>query len=163
MKKVILLFCFLAVFTGCNPFSPKINEKINNQEGKIDEIRNNQNGVMTDIMKLQQKAEVNARDIENMQQGIVNKNEENTGIQILNGDGALLLVFVITCVSLFFIFHYRGKAVTSEKMANLLVQQVAERKDDELENNIFLASLHAGVQENLYNMMLKAKRDQGNG
>ena len=165
MKKLMLLLCLVVVFTGCKPFSPGIKEDINNQNGKIDELRNNQNGVMTDILKLQQKADVNARDIENMQQGLINKNDshENTGIQILSGDGALLLVFVITCVSLYFIFHYRGRAITNEKVASILATQVAGRNDVELENDIFLASLNAGVQENLYTMMVKAKQDQGSG
>lgn len=152
------------MIAGCNvsPFSPKLNQKINNQDGQIEDIKNNQNGIMLEIGKLRQQNDINARDIENAQQGLVNlRGSNNSGIQILSGDGGLLVVCFFGTLSILLILHYRNRATKSEKSAEILAQQIALHDDSNLDDKVFLSALNSPVESDIYHLMVKSQAITG--
>lgn len=158
--KWIFLSLIALTLTGCaeiSPFSPKMEQKIDNQDGKIDEIKSNQNGMMLEIMKLRQQNEINARDIGNFQQGLLNVNKSNSGTQILQGDGPLVLIFGISVVAMMLIYHYRSRAVKSEKTSEILAQQISMHNDEDLNDEVYLAALNTEVEGEVYHLLTKNK------
>lgn len=165
MKTYLLSISLLfAIITGCNvsPFSPKLNQKINNQDGQIEDIKNNQNGIMFEIGKIRQQNEINARDIENAQQGLINlRGSNNSGVQILSGDGGLLIVCFFSTLAIVIIFHYRQRATKSEKSAEILAQQIALYDDSDLDDKVFLSALNSPVESDIYHLMVKSQAITG--
>lgn len=164
MKNAILVLCFLVSLTGCNlsPLSPRMDQKLENQNGQIEDIKNNQNGLMLEIGKLRQESEINARDIENAQQGILNlKGSNYSGLTVLSGDGGLLLVFSLAVISILLIYHYRTRAVKSEKSAEILAQQIALYDDVSLDDNVFMSALNTNVEREVYHLMVKSQAAAG--
>lgn len=162
MKWAIL--AILLFFTGCadiSPLSPKLDQKIDNQDGKIEDIRNNQNGLMLELGKLRNQTDVNARDIGNMQQGLINQSNQNSGVQILQGEGPLILVFALGTIGMLLIYHYRTKAVKNEKVVELLSDQIALYDDVNLDNNIFAAAMDKNIEEAVYHSMVKSQDKTG--
>jgi hypothetical protein len=112
-------------------------------------------------MKLQNKQEIMARDIGNLQTGLINSSNQNSGVQILQGDGGLIFVFALGTIALLLIYHYRSKYRESDKAANLLAQQVTHYNDIELENEVFLAALNSDVEEKVYHLMVNHQMNRG--
>lgn len=165
LKKVRWVFVasMLCLFSGCmdiSPFSPEMDQRIDNQNGRIDDIRNNQSGVMAEIGKLQNKLDVQARDIGNLQSGLINQSNQNSGVQILQGDGGLVVVFSLATIAMLLIFHYRSKYKKSDQAASLLAQQVAIFDSIDLENEIFLAAMHTPVEEEIYHLIVNHQKQR---
>lgn len=167
MKRAILAIvaaiCFV-VLPGCGNLSPrldpKLDQKIDNQNGKIDEIKNNQNGVMAEIGTLKNQAEIQNSQLEKIQQGMFNlqNNNDNHGVQILSGSGGLLIALVGILASVVIILHYRKTAQMHEKTANILAQRIADLNDPGLEDAVFTAAMYTDVEENVLNLMKKVKK-----
>ena len=158
----ILIGALLLLTTGCmdiSPLSPDLNNRIDNQNGQIEDIRNNQNGIMLDLLKLRNEQQQYARDVENQVQGMFN--ESNSGIQILQGDGALILVFAVAVMAMFLVYHYKTRADKSHKAAEIMAQQIAVFNDDQLDNEVFLSAMNTEVEEDIYHMMVKAQSYTG--
>jgi len=155
----LLLVFLLTTSIGCakiSPFSPKMQQRLNNTDGKIEDIRNNQNGVMLELGKIRQQQEINARDIENTQQGMINlRGMNNSGIQILSGDGGLVVFSVIIIAAMILVYYYRSKANKSEKTAGILAQQIALQEDQSLDDRVFLSALNTNVESDVYHLMVK--------
>lgn len=164
MRKFTIIAMLALLLTGCgrfSPLSPQIEEDIQNQ-GQIDEIKNNQNGLMAEILSLKQQNLATAEDLENFQQGLINlkgNSNNNTGTQILQGDGPLVAIFGVAVI--FLILHYRTKAIKSEKTAEIFAQQMALYNDTDLEGKVFLAAAHTDVESDVYNIMVKAQSHAG--
>jgi len=159
--KGILLALTLLLFTGCNvsPLSPDLDNKIDNQDGKIEEIKNNQNGIMLDLLKIRNEQNMHARDVDNQIQGWFNKS--NSGIQILQGDGALILVFAVSTIAMLLIYHYRLKANKNQQSAEIMAQQIALYDDINLDDQVFMSAMNTEVEEDVYHMMVKAQSYTG--
>lgn len=161
MRRILFLIVLAATITisGCANVSPRNNTPINNDNGKIDEIRNNQNGVMAEIGKLRQENELTNSKLKEVQQGLLNLNaaisrNENTGVQILQGDGALILVFSLTVVGMV-LYWYRDRAVKSEKVAEIMSQEIANFNDPVLNDNILRAAIRQKSEDHVYRMLDK--------
>lgn len=158
MKKLLLLIACFA-FVGCariSPLSPQLKQELNNQNGQIEDIRNNQNGLMTEIGKIKNQNELNAQNIRDAQQGIINlKGNENSGVQILQGDGALILIFALTSMAMFLIYHYKTRADKAIKAADILAQQIALHNDLELDDKVFMSALNTDVEKEVYQVMTR--------
>ena len=164
MKKNFIIFIIttLVGLSGCANLNPQNNPKIDNQNGKIDEIRNNQNGVMAEIGKLKQNAEIQNSQLKEVQNGLLNLNmavsrNENSGVQILQGDGALILVFSLAVIGML-LYWYRDRAIKSEKSAEIMAQEVAHFNDPVLNDNILRAAMHKNAETHVYQLMSKNKR-----
>lgn len=159
MKNLLFsLIAFLAL-SGCariSPLSPQLEQRLDNQNGQIEDIKNNQNGLMTEIGKIRNQNELNAQNIRDAQQGIVNlKGNENSGIQILQGDGALILIFALTSMAMFLVYHYKTRADKAGKAADILAQQIALHNDLDLDDKVFLSALNTDVEKEVYQVMTR--------
>ena len=166
MKRIISLFlvgCILS-FSGCGNLSPRNQEKINNRDGKIDEIRSNQNGVTAEIGKLRQNAELQNSQLKEVQSGLLNlsaslsHNENNGGIQILQGDGALIFVFSLGVIGML-LFWYRDRAIKNEKIANIMGKEIARLNDPILNDNILRSAMHTEVELPVYDILIKHRQE----
>ena len=157
----ILLASILLFATGCNvsPLSPELHNQIDNQQGQIEDIKNNQNGIMLDLLKIRNEQNQHARDVDNQIQGMFNKS--NSGVQILQGDGALILVFGIAAIAMLLVYHYKTRADKSNKTAEIMAQQIAMYDDQDLDNEVFLSAMNTEVEENVYHVMVKAQSHTG--
>lgn len=160
MRKILLVLFVIGLFAGCSmrvdPFSPRQKQRLENQNGKIEELKNNANGVQLELLKLRQQTEINARDLDRTQTGMLNK--QNTGVQILQGDGAIIAIIVLTGMimgGIAFISYYKTRATKAEKTTEIMATQIAFRNDQELEEAIFLAAMHTEVESDVYKIMLK--------
>lgn len=150
----LFLFLFLA---GCGNFSPRLQNRIDNKDGKIDEIKNNQNGIMLEIGKLRQQAEIQNSQLNEVQQGFLNLNaagvrNENKGIQILQGDGALIMVFSIIALGMF-LLYYKNKSEKNEKIANILAGEVMLANDPLINDNILRSARFTSLEKPIFEIM----------
>lgn len=160
MKRIFIILLMLTA--GCANINPRNNSPIDNNEGKIDEIRNNQNGVMAEIGKLKQSAEIQNSKLKEVQNGIVNLNSalsrnENSGIQILQGDGALILVFSLSVIGML-LYWYRDRAVKSEKSSEIMAKEIARFNDPVLNDNVLRAAMHTSSESHVYRMLTQKRK-----
>lgn len=150
MKRNILyigiLVCFL--LTGCGALvpkdnlSPKLKENINNQEGRIDRIENNQNAMRAEIDRL----------------SLISKDNNNNGIQILQGEGTLFLIFCLITNFLVMLYFYKI-AEGEKKTSQILAEQIIKHRDELLEINIKRAAENSIVEEQITQLLVKAKEN----
>lgn len=165
MKRILtglFLFLFFISLNGCANFNPKLNNKIDNQNGKIDEIRNNQNGMMLEVGKLKQEANIQNSQLKEVQNGMLNLNaaitkNENSGIQILQGDGALILVFSLGVIGML-LFYYRNKAVVNEKAAQIMAGELNRFNNPQLKEEVFRAALYSPAESKIYHLLTKFQK-----
>ena len=162
MKNLIILIAALGLlsFTGCGNLSPR-NDLENKINGNKNEIDNLQNSINMEIGKLRNQTEVNARDLRNLQQGFINYNRENSGIQILQGEGPLILVFAIAVVFMILWFQTRNQAKKAEKAADILAETIVMEDDIEIENAVFNAAIHCGVEKEMLKAFTKYQKYHG--
>ena len=167
MRWVVLAILMLCL-TGCkiSPVSPELDQKIDNQNGRIEDINSNQNGLMMEFLKLRNQTEINARDIGNLQQGIINQSNQNSGVQVLQGDGPLIMIFAFGTIGMLLIYHYRTRAIKNEKIVEIMSDQIALYDDVHLDNDIFMSAMNTDVEKEVYDSMVasqdrtKTKRGQ---
>lgn len=152
--KIVLCLC-LVLMSGCNfsPLSPSNRPRINNQGGEIGEIKNNQNGIMADILSIKNRLDLIARDVENLQNGFINSNNKNYGVQIFQGDAGIAVGLVLISLLTFGILNYRSKAIKYKKTAELFGKKISDMKDEQLENEIFKSALASNLEKNVYDVL----------
>lgn len=153
-KFINIIFIILVFVGGCNfsPLSPRANNKINNN-GTIEDIKNNQNGLMLDLANIRQRLEVMARDVENLQQGILNSNNKNYGVQIFQGEGGIIAGFGLFAILGLLTINYKSKAQKYKKTAEVFAEEVKSLKNLDLENKIFEKALKNNIEKNVYKML----------
>jgi hypothetical protein len=164
MRKILngaILAISILMLSGCANINPRLDEKIDNQNGKIDEIKNNQNGVMTEIGKIKQDQALNNSQLKDVQNGYANLknqmfNKDNSGVQILQGDGPLFMIFASGVVFMV-MWHYRSMAKRNEKAANIMAQQIAMSENEELKDKVLRSAMHTDVEKDVYHMINKHK------
>lgn len=137
LKKLILTSLVILSISGCANISPRNRQNINNQQGEIGDIQNNQQGFLLELGKLKQEIDIIGSHLKEVQEGLININSaisrnENSGIQILQGDGSLFLLF--SCAVLVFIFYYKNKE--NEKLLKTLANKIVEQGNEQLTDNI---------------------------
>lgn len=163
MKRILFAVAILLTlnFTGCANLSPRIQERIDNN-GDIDEIRHNQNGLMLELGKLKNDAQIMDSQLKEIQQGLINLNaaisrNENSGVQILQGDGALIMVFGLGVIGMM-MYWYRDRAIKSEKTVEVIAKEVAELNDPILNDNILKASMQTKNEQHVYRLLVQHQR-----
>ena len=157
MKKTFFIIIFIIFISGCSNFNPRLQNRIANENGKIEDIKNNQNGLMLELGKLRNEAQIQNSQLKEVQQGMLNMNNalsrnENSGIQILQGDGSLMLIFALASIGML-LFHYRNKANNNEKIANMLAVEVARFNDPNLNDNILRTSMFTSVESKMFKLL----------
>tara|TARA_Y100000034_G_scaffold136518_1_gene213543 strand:+ start:5147 stop:5659 length:513 start_codon:yes stop_codon:yes gene_type:complete len=168
MKWIAAIGVLCLAFTGCNlsPLSPDLDNQIQNQDGKIEELKNNQNGIIAEVGKLRQESSIIARDLENVQQGLLNINahlssNENSGVQILQGDGALMMIFGLGTIFIISTFYYRSRGQKAEQTASMLAQAIARYDDVNLNNEVFATVMNTDVEKEVYQLITKSQVEVG--
>lgn len=151
MKKIFCATILCLFLQGCSNFNPRNNPRIENQDGKIEDIKTNQNGLMLELAKIRQQGEVTNSNLKEIQTGLVNLNatlsrNENYGVQILQGDGSLMLVFSL-CVIGMIIFYYRNMAKKAEQAVKVMAREVARINDADLNDNIIISAKKFKVEK----------------
>lgn len=150
MKKlftIVVMSLMMLGISGCGNLSPRIDpelkQQIDNQDGRIDEIESNQNSIKNEL--------------ENVQDGLINLSDQNnnSGIQILSGTGGLFVGLVGVLAVFVVMMHYRQKAVTAEKAADILAENVVEKDDPTLEENVFKAAMYTDAEEKVLTLVKK--------
>lgn len=163
LTKILTVIALISLSFGCgnrdnlSPFSPraKLKHEVQNQGGKIGELETLNNAIKTDVGQLKSQAEVHARDIQAMQQGTGNKT--NSGVQILQGDGAMIVLMVLAALGMFLVFFYRTKALKNQKTAEILAQQIGYYNNSDLDNRVCMAALNSEVESDVYHLLMKHK------
>jgi hypothetical protein len=162
MNKTFLamIVASLFFFTGCGNLSPRLDQDIDNANGRIDNLENITNGFKNEIGKMQNDNEIQNSKIGQMQQGIANmqSSNDNSGIQILSGPGGLIFAIVAlvgVCGMLVIVFHYRGEAMRKEKTADILAERIANKEDPDLNEQVFQAAMYTDVEEDVLKIMMK--------
>lgn len=151
-----LIFSSLIIMTtGCrfNPLSPINQPNVNSGGGDIGDIKNNQNGILADISVIRNKLDLLARDVENLQSGLVNSNTKNTGVTLFQGDGGLIVGLFIFCFLIFLIYDYRKKALEYKKTAEVMGKEIKALQNKELEESVLISALGAKVETKVYEMI----------
>lgn len=154
MKHVIILIILL--LSGCQNFSPRQRQEIDNRDGKINgQMDNLSNSLKLELLKLQQNDEIHAQSIDKIQKGMVNlqNNYQNNGVQILSGSGGLLFSFLTLISALALVLYYRKKTAQSDKASSILAEKILERDDVILKEEVFKAALYTDVEEKIYKLM----------
>ena len=159
MKKLFTLSVVLfAALTGCardnlSPFSPRAQQRIENQ-GKINDIKSAQDSIMKEVGQLRTEVAGNQNKI---QSTTGTNNRANTGVQILSGDSALVVIFCLGALGILGVVYYRTKSVKAEKTANIFAQQIAMHNNSTLNDNVFLAAMNSPVEAEVYHTMVKSQ------
>lgn len=164
LQKIGVALLALVLVSGCanrdnlSPFQQRaqMRQQLQNQNGKIGDLETMNNAVKNQLSELKASADVQARDIQAMQQGSGNKS--NSGVQLFQGDGAMIVILFLGLGGMALaggILYYRGKAVKSDKTAQILAQQLAAVDDDELHEKICMAALNSEVESEVYRLLVK--------
>lgn len=131
MKFLKAFFLFVLLLSGCNNgnFSPRLKQNNNSNE----QVNNNQNGFLLELGKIRKETEILGSKLKEIQEGLVNINSaisknENSGVQILQGDGALIFIFSL-CV-LVIVFYYKNK--NSQEVSKVLVKKLVDLNNPEI-------------------------------
>jgi hypothetical protein len=161
--KILPVILIAVILSSCvHGLDPAVNQEIQNPNGHIEELKNNQNGINAELGKLRQDfagaqtatAEKINKLEQEQQQGLVNKS--NRGVQILQGDGPIILIFGLGAI--WMVLHYRQEAAKHEKTADIIAKTVADKDDGELNHKIMLAAENTGVESEVTRLMLKHGR-----
>ena len=156
MKNTILIALVIvaASISGCNvsPLSPSNKQRIKNS-GEIGDIKNNQNGVMAEILSLKNRLDLVARDVENLQNGFINSNNKNFGVQIFQGDGGLAVGLSLLVILSLIAANYKLKYDKYKKTAELFGKQIRDLKNPNIEDMIFKAALANKVEKDVYRIL----------
>jgi hypothetical protein len=148
---VIAMLCLFGM--GCANLNPRLDNKIDNQNGKIDEIKNNQNGVMLDLLKLKQSAE-----IQNSQVTAAIASNNNKGVQILQGSDPFVTIFGLATIGMVcLLFYFWQKSDTAEKTSEIMAMEVAKINNRELHDNILRKAMGYHIEEHVYRLLAKHK------
>jgi hypothetical protein len=150
MKYLILCLTFFLVGCNVSPLSP--NNRIKNN-GDIQELKNNQNGLMLDLIDIEQKQKLIMEKLETLQQGFINQNNKNFGVQIFHGEGGLILGAFIASMCVFLVIYYKRTADKNKKTAELLAQQIKNEDNEYLNEKIYLSALDTKVEKEIYELM----------
>lgn len=166
MKKIaaIMVLLGLLILPGCGNLSPRGEQRNqirnNGQIDKINsELQNLQGSVNAELGNIRSENRINAEKLDNLQQGLINKN--NSGVQILQGDGVLVLILALGMLAagcVFIIYHYKEKSAKAEQAANILAEQVAAYNDLDLEDRVFTAARYSKAEKEVLYAMKKYQK-----
>ena len=141
--------------SGCNfsPLSPPNRQNIRNNNGEIGDIKSNQQGIMAEMLNLKNRMDVMAQNIENLQNGFINHNNKNSGVQIFQGDGGLLVG--ISCIALLAMvaLNYKFKSDKYRKTAEIFGERIKSMNKPELEDEILLGAMAKKVETEAFRIL----------
>ena len=172
MKKLLIIVLLGLALPGCGNLSPqnesRRSQRINNSQGKIDaikdEMHNLQGSINTELGNIRSDNKITAEKLDNLQQGVIVSRKDNTGVQILQGDGVLVLLLalgVLATVGVLGVLYYKDKTQKAEKVNQVLADEIAAANNPELEDRVFMAAHHAGLQKEILAPIVAAQKKFG--
>lgn len=154
MRLLTVIFLLFLV-SGCRNFSPRIEPKIDNQNGKIGEVETMANSLKAEIGNLKTQAEIQNSRLDRIQNGLANlqQNNDNHGIQILSGPGGLVLGFLIVCIAT--VVYFRLNAIRNLKTANILAEKIVNAQNPKLIDSVFEAAAYTDVEDQILKLINK--------
>ncbi len=155
---IVTALCLLTA-QGCGNLSPRQDPEINDNQGQIGEIENLANSNKLELGTMQSQAEIQNSKLDKIQQGLANIQSinENTGVQILSGQGGILISLFAILAACLMVVHYRGQAQKQEKVANMLAERIVQWDEPQLEDEVFQAAMYTDVEANVLKLMKKHK------
>jgi hypothetical protein len=156
VKNTVLALALISmVISGCNvsPFSPQNRPKIRNNGGEIGDMNSNQNGVMAEIMGLKNRLDVIAQDVENLQNGLINTNNRNFGVQIFHGEGGLAAGVVLLVALALLAANYKLKSDRYKKTAEIFGGQIKKMSNSRMEDELLVAAIEKKVEADVYRIL----------
>lgn len=151
------------VLGGCSdnlsPLSPKLQQELNNQNAKINGIENNQNAIKLELGRISNELGIQNSNVQEMQQGWLNvqgqlSRNENSGVQILQGDGPLFLVFAVITLGMLLYYFYRAEKY--RKTATFFARQI-RMADPGVQERVLTAAWKTDVEREVFNMTSNVK------
>lgn len=151
-----MLFLILAI-SGCGNLSPRndLKNQLDNQGSKINGLENNQNSIKSEVGRLSNDMGVQNSKIKDLQEGWLNfkstlSENENSGVQILQGDGSLFLVFsTITIIAL---LYFAFRANKYQRTAQFLSRQLKDHNDPVLNQKV-IQSANPKMAKTIYSLL----------
>ena len=159
-----ILFAMLALIpltVGCNNLSPRDNlsprldQNLNNENARINGLENNMNSLKLELGRISNELSFTNSNVREMQQGWVNiqgqlSRNENSGIQVLQGDGALFLVFATVTLGMLFYFMFQTDRY--KKTAEFFATQIKQSEDQELHERVLTAAWNTKLEKDVFTM-----------
>lgn len=124
---------------GCGNLSPRDNlsPRIDNK-GQIDRVEQNQQLLRAEFEKF------------------LNRENNNSGVQILQGDGGLVLVFGLVTIFLILYYFYRT-AESYRKTAEILAEQISRADNPDLEEQVKKAAEYTDHEKRIIELLRRKK------
>lgn len=153
MNRICFLMAVL-VLSGCNfsPLSPSNRQNIRNN-GDVGDIKNNQQGVMAELLNLKNRMDIMAQEIENIQNGFINHNNKNSGIQVFQGDGGLIVGFSCLALVAMVALSYKLKSDKYKKTAEIFGNKIKNMQKPDLEQDILVKALERRVEKEVLGIL----------
>lgn len=153
---IVTALCLLTA-QGCGNLSPRQDPEINDNQGQIGQIENMANSNKLELGNLQSQAEIQNSKLDKIQQGLSNfqTTNENSGVQILSGQGGLLISLFAVLAACIMVVRYRKQTQKQEKVANILAERIIQWNEPELEDKVFQAAMYTDVEANVLRLMKK--------
>lgn len=152
-----IVTAFLLTAQGCGNLSPRQDPEINDNQGQIGKIENLANSNKLELGTLQSQAEIQNSKLDKIQSGLNNfqTTNENSGVQILSGQGGLLISLFAVLAACIMVVRYRKQAQKQEKVSNILAERIVQWDEPELEDKVFQAAMYTDVETNVLRLMKK--------
>lgn len=141
MRKIVKAFALMACLflAGCGNLSPRDNlsPRIDNK-GQIDRVEQNQQLLRAEFEKF------------------LNRENNNSGVQILQGDGGLVLVFGLVTIFLILYYFYRT-AESYRKTAEILAEQISRADNPDLEEQVKKAAEYTDHEKRIIELLRRKK------
>lgn len=162
LRKTLFIPIILATI-GCGNFSPrvqpKLDQRIDNQQGQIEEIESNQNSIKNEILKLNERLSITDSNLDRIQQGVFNIQD----ISLFSGSGGLAIAAIFCFSGLLSIIIYyhiqvRKRDQIVDMFANTLVTQSIKNPDitDDLLKAASYTKVESDILRILSNKILKS-------
>lgn len=136
MKKHLyfIIISIILFSTGCGNFNPRLNQRNVNPNG---DLNNNQQGIMIELGKIRKETEILSSNLREIQEGLINLNlavsrNENSGVQILQGDGSLIMIFGLGVLLIVFYFKNRN----NQEAVKILAKKIIDFDNNNLTNSV---------------------------
>jgi len=117
--------------------NPRLQQDI---QGRVQKLENNQNSIRAEIDHL----------------SLINKENNNNGVEIFQGEGGLFLLF--GSITVFLVVYYFYKTAEGErKTSEILAEQIVRHQDEILESNVLKAAEYTDVEKKVHSLIQKKK------
>lgn len=157
----VMLAVVLVFSAGCARVNPRLDQKLENQNGKIRDMETIQNGMKNELSGIKQNAEIQNSKLDHVQNGLANlqSSNTNTGIQILSGPGGTVIALFLVIVFGFIAVAYRKQALLNEKAADVMASRIVLQNNEVLEEDVFKAAMYTDVEEKVYGLIKKHQKN----